>query len=155
MPPSGRQHPRTQVRCNLCCSRDGRNSRSINQRTENPRVRSVHTKQRMKISVHNFEKFLGRAGAIADLSPANLISFAKDQESLGMSPRTIEREQVKMRTLWGWASSSGWCEKDSQIPRNAFIPPWRRSDGVAGARIRRNDTLILLRSKIRARRASS
>lgn len=78
--------------------------------SENPRVRSEHTKLLMRITVTNYCNFLGRPATLADFSDRNFVAYAEYRKSLRMSPRTIERELSKLTTLWRWAAIRGWCE---------------------------------------------
>lgn len=80
---------------------------------ENPRARSPHTSVLMRISVQNFQAFLGSVGVLADFTNENLVAYMEHRKQLGRSPRTIEREVSKLATMWRWAGQNGLCA----IPR--------------------------------------
>jgi hypothetical protein len=62
--------------------------------TENPRVRSEHTKALIKTTIQRYQEFLGCFGTLSDLNNANVIAFGEYRKKLGRSPRTIERKRA-------------------------------------------------------------
>jgi integrase len=78
--------------------------------SENPRIRSEHTRSLVKIAVQHFQAFLGRQAVLSDLTNENVVAYMEYRKQLHRSPRTIERETSKLTTLWRWAASNGWCE---------------------------------------------
>ena len=50
---------------------------------ENPRVRSKHTMQLVKISVQHFQDYLGRAATLADFTNKNLVGYMERRKEIG------------------------------------------------------------------------